>query len=136
MSIAQRLASEGAKVVVSSRKPDNVERAVDQLKTEGYSDVFGVKCHVGNADDRKNLFVEAVKQFGGVDILVSNAAVNPARVPVFETSESAWDKIFDVNLKASFLLAQQARLLMLQRGGGSIVFVSSIAGFYSFPVIL
>lgn len=135
-AIAQRLASEGAKVVVSSRNAENVDRAVYQLNNEGYSNVIGVKCHVGNADDRENLFAEAVKHFGGVDIFVSNAAVNPAKMHVLETSERAWDKIFDVNLKASFLLSQKARQLMLQRGGGSIVYVSSIAAFYQIPVIL
>lgn len=115
---------------------ENVERAVSQLKDEGHKDVIGVKCHVGNADDRDNLFVEAVKHFGGVDIFVSNAAVNPAQGHTLDTSESAWDKIFDVNLKASFLMAQKARLLMLQRGGGSMVFISSNAGYYQLPVIL
>lgn len=135
-SIAQRLASEGAKVVVSSRNIENVNRAVDQLKTEGYPDVIGVKCHVGNADDREHLFVEAVNYFGGVDIFVSNAGVNPAQMHVLNTSESAWDKIFDINLKSSFLLAQKARLLMLQRGGGSIVFMSSISAYYPFQVIV
>lgn len=111
-------------------------RAVDRLKADGYPEVIGVKCHVGNAEDRQNLFAEAVKQFGGVDILVSNAAVNPAQVQVLETPESSWDKIFDVNVKASFLLAKEAKSLMLQRGGGSILFVSSIAAYYNVEVCL
>lgn len=133
-AIVQRLASEGAKVVVSSRKADNVKRAVEQLKADGFSNVIGVKCHVGSAEDRHNLFTEAVKHFGGVDILVSNAAVNPAPVQVLDTPESAWDKLFEINVKASFMLAQEAKPLILQRGGGSIVFVSSIAGFVPNPV--
>lgn len=133
-AIVKRLACEGAKVVLSSRKPENVKRAVEQLNADGYSNVIGVKCHVGSAQDRQNLFDEAVNHFGGVDILVSNAAVNPVAMPILETPESAWDKIFDINVKASFLLAQEAKPLLLNRGGGSIVFVASIAGYQPFPV--
>lgn len=128
------MASEGAKVVISSRKINNVNRAVDELKAAGHKDVIGVKCHVGSAEDRHSLFVEAQKHFGGVDILVSNAAVNPAVGQVLDADEDAWDKIFDINVKAAFLLAKEARPLIKARGGGSIVFVSSLAGFQPFPV--
>lgn len=133
-SIAQRLASEGAKVVLSSRKAENVKRAVDQLKAEGYTDVIGVKCHVGSADDRQHLLSEAVRHFGGIDILVSNAAVNPLPVQVLDTPEKVWDKIFEINVKASFLLVQDGKSYLLERGGGSIVFVASIAAFQPLPV--
>ena len=70
-------------MVVSSRKEKNVSNAVDKLKANGYS-VTGVVCHVGKADDRERLFKEALDKFGGIDILVSNAAVNPAVGPVLE----------------------------------------------------
>lgn len=133
-AIVQRLASEGAKVVISSRKVDNVMRSVEQLKAEGFQDVIGVKCHVGSADDRRNLFAETIKAFGGLDILVSNAAVNPSATPILDTPESSWDKIFEINVKAAFLLAQEARPLILKQGGGSIIFISSIAGYQSMPV--
>lgn len=73
-----RLAADGAKVVISSRKQENVNRAVTELKSKGFQDVLGIKCHVGDDEDRKNLFKQTVAKFGGVDIFVSNAAVNPA----------------------------------------------------------
>ncbi|XP_039447039.1 dehydrogenase/reductase SDR family member 4 [Culex pipiens pallens] len=134
-AIAERLGREGAKVVVSSRKEQNVKKAVDQLKSAGL-DVTGVKCHVANAADRKALFETAMKQYGGIDILVSNAAVNPEVGAVLDASEEAWDKIFDVNVKCSFLLAKEALPLIRQRkSGGSIVFVSSIAGFQPFSLL-
>lgn len=134
-AIAQRLSEEGANVVISSRKEQNVEKAVKLLKDQGLSQVFGVKCHVGNAEDRTRLYEEAVKQFGGIDILVSNAAVNPEVGQVLDCSEQAWDKIFDINVKASFLLAKEVLPHLKQRGGGSIVFVSSIAGFQPFSLL-
>lgn len=130
-AIAERLARDGASVVISSRKTNNVEAAVAKLK--GLK-VIGVKCHVSNAEDRKNLYEEAIKKFGGIDILVSNAAVNPEVGSVLDASEQAWDKIFDTNVKAAFLLAKEVLPHLRQRGGGSIVFVSSIAGFQPFDV--
>lgn len=131
LAIAKRLGAEGGKVVVSSRKQANVDEAVKLLKDQG-STVHGVACHVGSASDRKKLFDETVERFGGLDILVSNAAVNPEVGQVLEASEQAWDKIFDINVKSSFLLAKEAKPLIAERGGGAMVFVSSIGGYQPF----
>lgn len=128
-AIAKRLGLEGAKVVISSRKQANVDKAVQALKDQGIHDVLGLTCHVASAVDRKKLFDETIKKFGGIDILVSNAAVNPKMSPVLETEEDIWDKIFEVNVKASYLLAKEVKPLMVKRGGGSIVFISSIGGY-------
>uniref|UniRef100_A0A6M2DK69 Putative dehydrogenase n=1 Tax=Xenopsylla cheopis TaxID=163159 RepID=A0A6M2DK69_XENCH len=133
-AIAKRLGLEGAKVVVSSRKSVNVENAVSTLLKDGL-DVHGVVCHVSKAEDRKNLYDKAVEKYGGIDILVSNAAVNPAVGHVLQCDEQSWDKIFDVNVKASFLLAKEVLPHLRKRGGGSIVFVSSIAGLQPFPIL-
>ncbi|KAI4470394.1 dehydrogenase/reductase (sdr family) member 4 [Holotrichia oblita] len=81
--IAERLAKEGAKVVISSRKQKNVDQALEKLKSHKL-DVCGLVCHVGNPEDRKRLYNEAIKQYGGINILVSNAAVNPAIGGVLE----------------------------------------------------
>ncbi|RZC37885.1 dehydrogenase/reductase SDR family member 4 [Asbolus verrucosus] len=126
-AIAQRLAQEGAKVILSSRKQNNVDAAVSKLKSDGL-DVTGLVCHVSNPDHRKKLF-EEIRTFGGLDILVSNAAVNPSMAPVLDCDESAWDKIFEVNVKAAFLLAKEALPFLRRRPGSRIIFVSSIAGF-------
>ncbi|XP_041379296.1 dehydrogenase/reductase SDR family member 4-like [Gigantopelta aegis] len=78
-AIANRLAYDGAKVMVSSRKGANVKRAVELLQKEhGSESVSGVVCHVGKDEDRKSLIKEVIKQFGQIDILVDNAAVNPS----------------------------------------------------------
>lgn len=128
-SIAKKLGFEGAKVVVSSRKQANVEEAVKALNDQGISNVLGVTCHVSKEKDRKKLFEETVKRFGGIDVLVSNAAVNPEVGSVLGTKEEVWDKIFDVNVKASYLLAKEVKPYIIKRGGGSIVFISSIGGY-------
>ncbi|XP_072947838.1 dehydrogenase/reductase SDR family member 4 [Epargyreus clarus] len=127
-AIAKRLGDEGASVVISSRKEENVKKATESLRKDGIA-VEGVVCHVGNKDQRKLLFDTAKTKFGGLDILVSNAAVNPAVSPILETDEKVWDKIFEINVKCSWLLAKEAYPELVKRGGGNIVFISSIAGY-------
>nr|KAF6391757.1 hypothetical protein mPipKuh1_003805 [Pipistrellus kuhlii] len=93
LAIARRLAQDGAHVVVSSRKQQNVDRAVAALQGEGLS-VTGTVCHVGKAEDRERLVTTAVKRYGGIDILVSNAAVNPFFGNLMDVTEEVWDKLW------------------------------------------
>ncbi|XP_078608711.1 dehydrogenase/reductase SDR family member 4-like isoform X1 [Branchiostoma floridae x Branchiostoma japonicum] len=134
LAIARRLGQDGAKVVISSRKEKNVQRALQELQGENL-EVTGMVCHVGKAEDRKNLIQHAVDKYGGLDILVSNAAANPAFGPMLDTTEAAWDKIFDTNVKAAFFLAKDAVPHMEKRGAGSVVFVSSIGGYVPFELL-
>ncbi|KAG5899840.1 hypothetical protein JTB14_012311 [Gonioctena quinquepunctata] len=127
-SIAKRLAQEGAKVIISSRKPKNVEQALQKLCSEDLH-VAGLTCHVSISDDRKRLFEEAEK-LGGLDILVSNAGMNPEMGGVLDCSEGAWEKIFDVNVKSAFLLAKESLPLLRKSQNGRIIFISSIAGYH------
>ncbi|XP_006821850.1 dehydrogenase/reductase SDR family member 4-like [Saccoglossus kowalevskii] len=76
-AIAKRLAEDGASVMISSRKQENVDTALAKLKSENLTKVAGVVCHVGKEDHRNKMIQETLKQFGGIDILVSNAAANP-----------------------------------------------------------
>lgn len=128
-AIARRLTQQGANVVVSSRKDSNVQRAVDELKQISPNTVIGVRCHVGHAKHRARLFEEALKHFGGIDCLISNAAVNPQVGPVLDYTESNWNRLFDVNVKAAWMLTKEAYPHLKNRGGGSIVFISSVAGY-------
>jgi dehydrogenase/reductase SDR family protein 4 len=128
LAIAERLGLEGAHVMVSSRKQSQVDAAVERLRRQGI-DVAGTVCHVGKKDDRLRLFERTIEVFGGLDILVSNAAVNPTNVPILETTEESWDKVFEINVKASFFLCKEAIPYMEKRGGGSVVIVSSLAGY-------
>ncbi|KAH8324027.1 hypothetical protein KR074_007415 [Drosophila pseudoananassae] len=133
-AIAKRLAEDGAAVVISSRKQKNVDNALAELRKLNLN-VHGLKCHVGEAQDRKQLFEETISKFGKLNILVSNAATNPAVGGVLECDEKVWDKIFDVNVKSSYMLAKEALPLLRQQKGSSIVFVSSIAGYDAFELL-
>ncbi|XP_068722124.1 dehydrogenase/reductase SDR family member 4-like isoform X2 [Montipora capricornis] len=133
LAIAKQLARDGAKVMISSREQENVTKAVSEVeKEEQGCSVKGVVCHVANPEHRKNLIEQTLHHFGGIDILVSNAAVNPVFGPLIQTPEDAWDKIFNVNLKSAFMLAKDTIPLMEKRRGGSVIFISTIAAFKPF----
>ncbi|XP_019570004.2 dehydrogenase/reductase SDR family member 2, mitochondrial isoform X1 [Rhinolophus sinicus] len=127
-AIARRLAQDGAHVVVSSRKQQNVDRAVAALQGEELS-VTGTVCHVGKAEDRERLVATALEHYGGVDIMVCVAGVNPLVGSTLGSSEQVWDKILSVNVKAPALLLSQLLPHMEKRRGGSVVLVSSIGAY-------
>ncbi|XP_044737142.1 dehydrogenase/reductase SDR family member 4-like isoform X2 [Chrysoperla carnea] len=120
--------------MISSRKEENVIKSVQKLTNEGLS-VSGQVCDVTNAEHRQSLFKNTKEKFGGIDILVSNAGINPKLGYVLESDESSWDEMFHVNVKCSFLLAKEALPYLRERKGSNIVFVSSIAGLHPYPYI-
>ncbi|XP_072325082.1 dehydrogenase/reductase SDR family member 4-like [Scyliorhinus torazame] len=134
LAIARRLARDGAQVMISSRKQDNVDQTLAQLLAEGLS-VSGIVCHVGKKEDREVLVNETLRRHGKIDILVSNAATNPFVGRMLDCSEEGWDKIFEINVKAPFLLTKLVVPHMERQGGGTIVLVGSIAGYRPAPFI-
>uniref|UniRef100_A0A452QM60 Dehydrogenase/reductase 2 n=2 Tax=Ursus americanus TaxID=9643 RepID=A0A452QM60_URSAM len=131
-AIARRLAEDGAHVVISSRKQQNVDRAVAELQGEGLS-VTGTVCHVGKAEDRERLVATALEHCGGVDFLVCVAGVNPLVGSTLGASEQVWDKILDVNVKSPALLLSQLLPHMENRGTGAVVLVSSMVAYVPIP---
>lgn len=127
LAIATTLARAGAAVLVSSRKVGHVDAAVAALRDDGRR-VEGVAAHVGNATDARGLASEAVSRFGGIDIVVNNAATNPIYGPLLDASDEAFDKILAVNVKGALELCRAAHPHMVQRGGGAVVNISSIGG--------
>lgn len=127
-AIAERLGLEGASVVVSSRKQKNVEEAVEKLRAKGI-DVLGVACHVSSREQRRDLIQKTVNKYGGIDILVSNAAVNPTVDPIVEIPEPVLDKLWEINVKATILLVQDAAAHLSRES--SIIIISSIAAYGS-----
>ncbi|XP_071276337.1 dehydrogenase/reductase SDR family member 4-like isoform X5 [Agelaius tricolor] len=128
LGVAEALGVAGAQVFLSSRRAHNVQRAVETLRGRGLQ-VSGVTCHVGRAEDREKMVQAALDTFGAIDILVSNAAVNPHFGPILEADESTWDKVFRVNVTAAAMLVRLVVPHMEKRGGGAIVLMSSIAGY-------
>ena len=105
-AIAEGFVAAGAKVVVASRKPEACASAAARL-AEGGSDVLGVPCHLGDLDAVDNLVTRTVEHFGGLDIVVNNAA-NALTQPLGSFTAEAWAKSFDVNLRGPVFLLQAA----------------------------
>jgi len=126
-SIAQALGQKGAKVVISSRKQETLDEVAKEFSLEGI-EVLAVAANVGEAQSMTDLVNTTNSHFGGVDILVNNAAANPSFGPVQHTDSDVFDKIMNVNVKGPFELAKLIYPIMKERGGGSIINISSIGG--------
>lgn len=125
--IAQIYAQFGAKVVVSSRKQEALDQLAADIKQQG-GEATGITAHTGSMDQLRQLVQKTADLYGGIDILVNNAATNPVFGPSLDCDEGAFDKIMQVNVKAPFELSKMVYPYMKARGGGSIIMMSSIAG--------
>lgn len=126
-AIAEAYARAGASVVVSSRKAEACEEVAASLREAGYK-AFAHPCHVGRKEDLEGLVAATKAHFGPIDVLVCNAAVNPVYGTLSEISDDAFDKIMNANVKGTFWLCNMVVPEMAERGGGSVVLLSSIAG--------
>lgn len=129
MSIAQGLAENGAKVVVSSRKQEAVDEVAEGFKAMGLK-AIGIKCHIGDTEERKSLIAKTIEKYGRIDILVNNAAINPFYGPLEGADEKIFDKIMEVNVKAPWVLSNLTLPYMQEQGGGSIINISSVEGIH------
>ncbi len=132
LAIADAFLAAGARVAIASRKQKNVDAAVARLSQTG-GDVLGVVAHTGDQQEVETLATRTADVFGGVDILVNNAATNPHFGPLLTAEESHWDKILDVNVKGYFRMIKACVPLMQERGGGKIINMASIAGRMPLP---
>ncbi len=126
-AIAEALAQAGAAVVVSSRKQAALEEVAEAIRAAG-GQALAVAAHTGETQAVERLMAQAVEAFGGLDILVNNAATNPHFGPLLTAEESHWHKILDVNLVGYFRTVKAAVPYMRQRGGGKVINIASIAG--------
>ena len=126
-AMARGLAEFGAKVVISSRKRESVDAVAKSFQNDGL-EAIAIAANMGNVEEAQNLIDQTVDAYGGIDIIINNAAANPVFGPIQNTEERAFDKILDVNLKGPFELCKKAYPILKQRGGGSIINISSIGG--------
>jgi NAD(P)-dependent dehydrogenase (short-subunit alcohol dehydrogenase family) len=126
-AMARGLAEFGARVVVSSRKQEAVDAVAEALKADGL-EATGIAANMSSIEDIHALVDKTQEAYGGIDIIINNAAVNPVFGSIQDTDERAFDKIIDVNLKGPFELCKKAYPILKQRGGGSIIHISSIGG--------
>lgn len=126
LGIAEKLLSEGAKVVFSDIKGSN--SLVKKYKNKA----LFIKCDVSNQVQVNKLINHTIRKFGKLDILVNNAGIFPY-VPFMKMQESDWNKVMNVNLKSIFFTSQAVAKVMLK--GGKIINISSIASLVGFPTL-
>ena len=124
LAAAEKLAREGASVVICSDREDQTQQAAGGLREEDL-EVRGIRGDVTSSADMNSLLDFAVQTYGGVDVLVNSAGVQRYGT-VTETEEDVWDEVLDVFLKGIYLAARHAIPEMRRRGGGAIVNVSSV----------
>jgi NAD(P)-dependent dehydrogenase (short-subunit alcohol dehydrogenase family) len=124
---AEIMGSLGAKVVISSRKADACEEVAGGIRKAG-GEAMVIPCNISRKEEIAGLVNGTLKAWGKIDTLVCNAAVNPYFGPLASISDEAFDKIMSSNIKSNLWLCNLALPHMAERGGGSVVLVSSVGG--------
>ncbi len=129
-AMAEGLAEHGARVVVSSRKLDQCEAAAERINEKcGAARAIAVACNIGYKDQLENLVETTRNRLGSINILVSNAGVNPFYGRMAEIPDSAFDKTMNTNVRSNHWLAHMVAPDMIAKGGGSIMITSSTGAF-------
>ncbi len=126
-AVARLLASQGAHVVISSRRQASCE-AVAQSIRDGGGQATAMACHVGDPQQRAALLTEAHAALGRLDILINNAATNPYFGHILDTPPELIAKTVEVNLTGFFHLCQLAGRIMREQGSGVIINTASVNG--------
>jgi NAD(P)-dependent dehydrogenase (short-subunit alcohol dehydrogenase family) len=122
---AQVFAREGAQVVATDNATGPLEETVEAVRAAGGS-IMGLPADVSVAADVQRAIAEGVRVFGRLHVLYNNAGIMPADdTSVEETSEAAWARVLDVNLKGVFLCCKYGIPELLNAGGGSIINIAS-----------
>jgi NAD(P)-dependent dehydrogenase (short-subunit alcohol dehydrogenase family) len=119
-------AERGADVVIASRKVQNCEAVADEVRALGRR-ALAVGYHAASWSGADELAAAAWAEFGRIDVLVNNAGMSPLYPSVDAITEDLFDKVIGVNLKGPFRLSAIVGTRMAADGGGSIIFVSSVA---------
>ena len=133
-AIALRMAEHGARVVVSSRKLEACQSVVAEIHANG-GQATAHPCNIAHKPELQSLTDRALHDYGRIDTLVCNAAVNPYFGPLATIPDDAWDRIMGSNVRSNLWLANMAAPGMAARGTGSIVVISSIAGLRGSPTL-
>ncbi|HXN18299.1 MAG TPA: SDR family NAD(P)-dependent oxidoreductase [Candidatus Binatus sp.] len=126
LAVARGLGGLGAKLSLCARSADKLQNVANELKSAGVEVVI-VAADVTSPDDIRSLVEETKQAFGAIDILVNNAGIGYFG-PFYEANESNWDSVLDTNLKSVFLLSKAVAKGMVERRGGHIINIASLAG--------
>jgi 3-oxoacyl-[acyl-carrier protein] reductase len=134
LAVARRLLEEGAKVVITARKPDGLAAAVAELG--GSADVLTVAGAADDAEHQEEAVATAVREFGALDVLVNNTGINPVFGALVDIEDGAARKIMDVNVLAALSWTRRALAAGLgKERPGAVVNMASVAGIGPAPGI-
>jgi 3-oxoacyl-[acyl-carrier protein] reductase len=126
-AIAERLATEGARIAVVSRTMENAQKTADQLNQQKPETALAYAVDVANGEAVADLCSEVLKAFGKVHVLVNNAGITRDRLSM-RMAEEDWDQVLDTNLKGAFHFIQNLQRPMMRQSYGRIVNISSVSG--------
>jgi NAD(P)-dependent dehydrogenase (short-subunit alcohol dehydrogenase family) len=133
-SIAEEFARRGARVVITARKPEELEETAAAIRAEG-GHVTPIVSHAAKEDAVDALIDQVMKEHGRIDILVNNAATNVAFGPIRELDVAAFDKTLEINLRAPFLMSQKVVNRTMAETGGNIINLCSVASLKAEPMM-
>lgn len=126
---AEMFAKEGAKVVISARRVEQLEAVADKIRAAG-GEVLVVPCDISKKEQCVDVIVKTLDTFGRLDILVNNAGVVDSGIePIDKVTDATIDNLIDINAKGTLYMAREAAKVMLEAKSGSIVNVASVAGY-------
>jgi len=127
-AIAEVLAEQGARVVISSRKQADLDAEAERINARFPETTVAIAAHAGKTEDLQHLVDEAMSRFSRIDILVNNAATNPFFGPVLGADLAVWDKTFEVNVRGIFQLTKLVYEASMERNGGAVINIASTGG--------
>lgn len=134
LAIAETFAAAGAKVALASRKQESLDQAAAQIKASG-AEALPIAAHTGSSEAVQALVDRIEATWGGIDIVVNNAATNPHFGHILSAEDSHWQKILDVNVQGYFRVVKACAPIMKERGGGKVINMSSVAGKEAQPMM-
>ncbi|MCE2470787.1 MAG: glucose 1-dehydrogenase [Anaerolineae bacterium] len=134
--IALRLADEGAHVLVNYASSEvGAEDIAEQIRAKGRR-ATAVRANIAQRGEVDAMYASLREDFGRIDILVNNAAIDPV-IPFLEMNDEQWDRVIDINLKGTYMCSQAASKLMVEQGsGGVIIIIGSMHSMATFPGML
>ncbi len=126
-AIAETFAEAGAKVILSSRKQEGLDIVAEKINASDHQ-ALPIAAHTGDTESIAALVKQGVETYGGIDILVNNAATNPHFGPILTADDGQWAKILDTNLVGYFRVAKACVPIMQEKGSGKIINMASVAG--------
>ncbi len=129
-AMALALATQGATVVISSRKQDQLDATAAEINEAcGAKRAYAIAANAGRHDELEALVSKTRESVGPIDIVIGNAGVNIHYGPISEIPDSAYEKTMQVNVQANLWLARLVVPDMIAKGAGSMIFTSSVGGF-------